>query len=102
MFIGKGPESVETSMRWSRPPVPPFDPKKDKIVFQQLDVDHYVGKWLREGCKLILLVKHRKVIVACVSVLNQCRLYGNTNIKNSWMSKRGGGGIATVTRGLSV
>lgn len=33
-----------SSVKWSRPPVPPIDPKEDSIVFQQVDVEYYVGK----------------------------------------------------------
>ncbi|XP_074639008.1 DNA polymerase delta catalytic subunit-like [Acropora palmata] len=31
---------------WPRPPVPNLNPSTDKIVFQQLELDHYVGKHL--------------------------------------------------------
>ncbi|KAL3841404.1 hypothetical protein ACJMK2_019556 [Sinanodonta woodiana] len=41
--VGSGPAYVPTSSKWSRPPVPPLDPKIDSIVFQQIDVDHYTG-----------------------------------------------------------
>jgi len=42
--MGDGPEAQTTSVRWSRPSVPPFDPLRDALVFQQLDVDSYTGK----------------------------------------------------------
>ncbi|CAD0196694.1 unnamed protein product [Chrysodeixis includens] len=42
--FGEGPENISTNMKWSRPPPPPLDPKKDKLVFQQLDIDHYNGQ----------------------------------------------------------
>lgn len=47
-----GPEDEETTMKWARPPVPALDPKTDKVVFQQIDLDHYVGKHLpgMPGC----------------------------------------------------
>lgn len=43
--IGEGPESnMNTSSRWSRPPLPEsLDPKKDTITFQQIDIDHYTS-----------------------------------------------------------
>lgn len=41
--VGEGPEAQTTSMKWSRPKVPPFDPEVDSLVFQQLDVDYFVG-----------------------------------------------------------
>ncbi|KAM3963556.1 LOW QUALITY PROTEIN: DNA polymerase delta 1, catalytic subunit [Aphomia sociella] len=43
-YIGEGPENQTTNMKWSRPPPPNLDPKKDKLVFQQLDIDHYHGQ----------------------------------------------------------
>ena len=30
--------------RRRRPPLPTIDPNSDKIVFQQLDLEHYIGK----------------------------------------------------------
>ena len=30
--------------RWIRPDCPPIDPSRDKIVFQQIDLEHYIGK----------------------------------------------------------
>lgn len=41
--FGDGPENQSTNMKWSRPPPPSIDPKKDKLLFQQLDIDHYNG-----------------------------------------------------------
>ena len=29
--------------RWSRPPFPQLDPAKNTLVFQQLELDHYIG-----------------------------------------------------------
>lgn len=31
---------------WRRPAVPEFDPSKDTLTFQQLEVDHYVGMYV--------------------------------------------------------
>ncbi|KAK7861969.1 hypothetical protein R5R35_013533 [Gryllus longicercus] len=42
-LLGVGPETGQTSARWSRPPVPPLEPQKDMLVFQQIDIDHYTG-----------------------------------------------------------
>jgi len=42
--IGEGPEARQTSVRWSRPAVAPFDPKTEALIFQQLDVDSFTGK----------------------------------------------------------
>ncbi|KAJ9587970.1 hypothetical protein L9F63_018599 [Diploptera punctata] len=41
--IGQGPETMQTSVRWSRPAPPPLDPSAHSLVFQQLEVDHYTG-----------------------------------------------------------
>nr|CAD7604923.1 unnamed protein product [Timema genevievae] len=40
-LLGEGPESQETSVKWSRPTPPPLDPQRDPITFQQIDMDHY-------------------------------------------------------------
>lgn len=44
VFPGDGPEQYETSARWSRPKLRPVDSNTDSLVFQQLDLDHTVGK----------------------------------------------------------
>lgn len=31
--------------KWMRPPVAKLDPKSDPLIFQQVEVDHYVGKY---------------------------------------------------------
>ncbi|CAH1787413.1 unnamed protein product [Owenia fusiformis] len=41
--IGDGPEMQTTTAKWARPPVPHLDVKKDAIIFQQLDLDTYIG-----------------------------------------------------------
>ncbi|KAI8780966.1 DNA polymerase delta catalytic subunit [Biomphalaria glabrata] len=40
---GDGPEYQATSAKWARPPLPVIDSSEDKIVFQQIDLDYYVG-----------------------------------------------------------
>nr|XP_021189577.2 DNA polymerase delta catalytic subunit [Helicoverpa armigera] len=42
--LGEGPENQSTNMKWSRPEPPILDPRKDKLIFQQLDIDHYNGQ----------------------------------------------------------
>ena len=32
--------------KWSRPSPPNIDPSKDSLIFQQLDIDNYVGRLL--------------------------------------------------------
>ena len=34
----------ERFVRWRRPAPPPLDAEKDKLIFQQIDIDHYVSK----------------------------------------------------------
>ncbi|CAG9585614.1 unnamed protein product [Danaus chrysippus] len=46
--FGEGPENQSTNMKWSRPQPPDLDPKVDKLVFQQLDIDHYNGQPLKD------------------------------------------------------
>lgn len=41
--IGEGPETQNKFQKWSRPALPPLYPKKDPVVFQQIDIDHYTG-----------------------------------------------------------
>lgn len=42
--FGEGPENQSTNTKWSRPSAPVMDPKKDILMFQQLDIDHYNGQ----------------------------------------------------------
>ncbi|XP_055958058.1 DNA polymerase delta catalytic subunit-like isoform X2 [Patella vulgata] len=53
-LVGEGPESRKTNTTWSRPPSPKIDSKTDKLIFQQLDIDFYIGKHLdgMPGAKL--------------------------------------------------
>lgn len=32
--------------KWGRREAPVLDPTKDSLIFQQLDIEHYVGKFL--------------------------------------------------------
>jgi DNA polymerase delta subunit 1 len=32
-----------TVQKWARPNMQDLDPKKDAVVFQQIDIDHYTG-----------------------------------------------------------
>eukprot|EP00057_Strongylocentrotus_purpuratus_P014925 XP_011669399.1 PREDICTED: DNA polymerase delta catalytic subunit-like [Strongylocentrotus purpuratus] len=38
------PKSQSKHPKWPRPPLAPIDPSKDSIVFQQIDLEHYIGK----------------------------------------------------------
>lgn len=42
-FDGEGPDQESTYHRWARPALPTLEPAKDKLIFQQLELDHYVG-----------------------------------------------------------
>ena len=37
-------DTVASSTKWTRPPLPALDAKKDKVIFQQVDLDFYVGR----------------------------------------------------------
>ena len=34
----------ERFIKWRRPAPPPLNREKDKLIFQQIDIDHYIGK----------------------------------------------------------
>ena len=34
----------ERFVRWRRPAPPPLDAEKDTLIFQQIDINHYIGK----------------------------------------------------------
>merc|ERR1719244_634795 len=44
MVEGQGPEQRETKALWRRPEPPALDSKVDKLVFQQIELDHYIGQ----------------------------------------------------------
>ena len=44
---GEQTSRASPSLKWPRPPVGAFDPAKDSVEFQQLEVDHYIGKLSR-------------------------------------------------------
>ncbi|CAH2267635.1 jg16926 [Pararge aegeria aegeria] len=46
-IFGDGPENQSTNVKWSRPAPPDFNSKKDALIFQQLDIDHYNGQPLQ-------------------------------------------------------
>lgn len=41
---GDAPETLKTSIKWSRPDAQKLNPLTDPLVFQQIDIDHYVGQ----------------------------------------------------------
>ncbi|KAM7292378.1 DNA polymerase delta catalytic subunit isoform X2 [Ixodes scapularis] len=41
---GQGPENACTSVRWTRPPMPALRPERESLEFQQIDLDHYLGR----------------------------------------------------------
>merc|ERR1719186_339659 len=43
-MTGEGPAQSTTHQIWSRAPPPDLDTSKDKLVFQQVEIDHYIGK----------------------------------------------------------
>ncbi|XP_059477821.1 DNA polymerase delta catalytic subunit [Neocloeon triangulifer] len=40
----EAPEDEHSESRWLRPTPPPIRPKEDPLIFQQLDLDHYIGE----------------------------------------------------------
>nr|BAJ78758.1 DNA polymerase delta catalytic subunit [Gynaikothrips ficorum] len=44
VLMGEGPDTHQTSNKWSRPALPSLRPSDDNLVFQQIDVDHYTGQ----------------------------------------------------------
>lgn len=42
--IGDGPENQQTSIKWSRPEPPKLDPQTDALIFQQIDIENYIGQ----------------------------------------------------------
>lgn len=42
--IGDGPENQQTSIKWSRPEPPKLDPQSDALIFQQIDIENYIGQ----------------------------------------------------------
>lgn len=36
--------STDLNPRWRRPPAPALNPSTDTLVFQQIDLDYYLGK----------------------------------------------------------
>lgn len=42
--IGDGPENQQTSIKWSRPEPRKLDPQTDALIFQQIDIENYIGQ----------------------------------------------------------
>uniref|UniRef100_A0A8D8ACP3 DNA polymerase n=1 Tax=Culex pipiens TaxID=7175 RepID=A0A8D8ACP3_CULPI len=42
--IGQGPEAQNTCAKWSRPKPREYNPEVEGLVFQQIDIDHYIGQ----------------------------------------------------------
>ncbi len=43
----QGPEVKQTTAKWARPSVPELSEEKDRLVFQQLDIDYYTDKAMK-------------------------------------------------------
>ena len=41
---GEGPEQQSSYHKWARPEPPTMEPKKDNLIFQQIELDHYIGQ----------------------------------------------------------
>merc|ERR1719450_1924461 len=44
LIEGEGPEQQATYHKWARPEPRSLDPKVDSLVFQQVELDHYIGQ----------------------------------------------------------
>ena len=44
LFESAEMEEALRKQRWRRPSVSPFDPSTDPLIFQQIDIDHYIGE----------------------------------------------------------
>lgn len=42
--LGDGPENQQTCVKWSRPEPPKLDPQTDALIFQQIDIENYIGQ----------------------------------------------------------
>ena len=71
---GAGPEAKVTSVKWARPDPPPLDAATENLIFQQLELDTYIGQPLKgmPGSQL-----------GSVPIL---RMYGVTNEGHSVMT----------------
>ncbi|XP_053690077.1 DNA polymerase delta catalytic subunit [Sabethes cyaneus] len=43
-LVGQGPEVENTCAKWSRPQPRDYNPNQDALIFQQIDIEHYVGQ----------------------------------------------------------
>lgn len=53
-LIGEGPETQFKNIKWCRPAPPTLDPATEPIIFQQIEIDHYIGNPLpgMPGCQV--------------------------------------------------
>lgn len=42
--MGEGPENQQTCQKWSRPEPPKLNPQTDALIFQQIDIENYIGQ----------------------------------------------------------
>lgn len=42
--MGEGPENQQTCIKWARPDPPALSPQHDSLIFQQIDIEHYIGQ----------------------------------------------------------
>ena len=74
--VGQGPDTERTSVRWSRPDPPEFNPNKDALIFQQIDIDHYNG--------LFLFKKGKKIEYG--SLIFYFNFFRSSITRNAWKS----------------
>ncbi|KAI1289217.1 DNA polymerase delta catalytic subunit [Halotydeus destructor] len=47
-IVESAPEISDDFQNWKRPPLMAFNPSQDSLVFQQIDIDHYIGDAIPE------------------------------------------------------
>lgn len=53
--------SADLNPRWKRPNAPTLDPSTDTLVFQQIDLDYYLGERYRLGFMEQYLMYYNKI-----------------------------------------
>lgn len=72
--IGDGPENQQSGyVKWSRPEPPKLDPQTDALIFQQIDIENYIGQPL-SGIEM-------NIICALVTLATI-----NFFFRNAWLS----------------
>lgn len=66
-------DEVADVAKWDRPPAPPLSPAKQSLIFQQLELDSYVGNPMHGMPGMRLQTPHQK----CPNIVSGWRLHLN-------------------------